>query len=172
MLCNKYLKQQGDLYMRNLIKSILKKTAPNSRPASSQKGASETELHIATCAVLLEIAHADDEFSPDEEQRIEELMQKHFNLPAETVQEIKEVSEKRRKHSIDLWQFTNTIKENYSPEQKEKVIEMIWSVIYADSNLDMHEDYLAHKLAKLLGLAHKQLIAAKVKILKDVKQQS
>ena len=153
--------------MLDLIKSVFKKTIPAKQDAPEQKGDPETELQIATCAVLLEIAHADDEFSPQEEQRIEELMKKNFNLPQETFHEIKEISDKRREDSIDLWQFTNTIKENYSPEQKQKVIEMIWSVIYADSHLDQYEDYLAHKLAKLLGLDHKQLIDAKVKILRQ-----
>ncbi len=94
-------------------------------------------------------------------------MKKNFNLPRETFYEIKEISDKRREDSIDLWQFANTIKENYSPEQKQKVIEMIWNVIYADGHLDQYEDYLAHKLAKLLGLNHKQLIDAKVKILRQ-----
>ena len=153
--------------MLDLIKSVFKKTIPEKHGAPEQKGDLQTELKIATCAVLLEMAHADDEFSQQEEQRIEDLMKKNFDLPLETFNEIMEISNKRRDDSIDLWQFTNTIKQNYSPEQKQKVIEMIWNVIYADGHLDQHEDYLAHKLAKLLGLNHKQLIDAKVKVLRQ-----
>ena len=153
--------------MLDLIKSVFKKTIPGKQDAPEQKGDLETELQIATCAVLLEMAHADDEFSQQEEQRIEDLMKKNFDLPPETFNEIMEISNKRRGDSIDLWQFTNTIKQNYPPEQKQKVIEMIWNVIYADGHLDQHEDYLVHKLAKLLGLNHKQLIDAKVKVLRQ-----
>jgi uncharacterized tellurite resistance protein B-like protein len=155
--------------LRDLIKSIFKKTTPPKQDTSAKKRVTEDELHIATCAILLEIAHADEEFSEEEERRIVDLMQKNFNLPHETVHKLKEISEKKRKESIDLWQFTSTIKDNYSTEQKEQVIEMIWSIIYADGTLDKYEDYLAHKLAKLLGLDHKQLIDAKVKILRSVK---
>jgi uncharacterized tellurite resistance protein B-like protein len=40
---------------------------------------------------------------------------------------------------------------------------MIWRIAFADGNLDKHEDYLVHKLAKLLRLTHKQLIEAKLR---------
>jgi len=151
--------------MLDIIKNILKKTGTEEKKAAQEPA--ETELQIATCALLLEIAHADDEFSPEEEKHIEQLMQRHFDLSGETVQELKKISDTRRKESIDLWQFANTVKGNFTPKQKENLIEMIWSVIYIDNTLDQHEDYLAHKLAKLLGLDHGQLIDAKVKILRQ-----
>ena len=125
----------------------------------------DRELQIATCALLLEIAHADNEFLPEEAQKIEELMRAHFALSEEAFLEIKKLSEIKLKGSIDLWQFTKTIKEQYSRQQKEKIIEMLWAVIYTDDTLDAHEDNLVHKLATLLNLDHRQLIDAKMKIL-------
>ena len=155
--------------MLDLIKSILNKASPENRNESAPQEVTEKELHIATCAILLEIAHADDEFSGDEEKRIVALMEENFDLSPDIVHEIKEISAVKREKSIDLWQFTKIIKDNYSGEQKEKIIEMIWGVIYADGHLDQHEDYLAHKLATLLGLNHRQLIDAKVKVVRQTK---
>ena len=40
---------------------------------------------------------------------------------------------------------------------------MIWRVAYADGTIEKHEDYLVHKLARLLRLTHKQLIETKLK---------
>ena len=48
-------------------------------------------------------------------------------------------------------------------EEKLRLIETIWKIAYTDGKLDKHEDYLVHKLAKLLRLTHKQLIEAKIK---------
>lgn len=45
-------------------------------------------------------------------------------------------------------------------------IETIWRIACTDRELDKHEDYLVHKLAKLLRLSHKQLIEAKLKVKK------
>lgn len=152
-----------------MVKALLKIIKGSCSTAQKQNSADE--LRIATCALLLEIAHADDEFLPEEEQKIEMLMRKHFNLPEETIfREIKELSEKKRAESIDLWSLTKTIKEHYSGEQKEKIIEMIWAIIYSDGTLSEHEDYLVHKLATLLDLDHRTLIDAKIKVLREIRQ--
>ena len=153
--------------MLNIFKELLKK---GEAVSDSQKGHSlEKELQIATCALLLEMAHTDDEFSPDEEKQIEDLMRSHFDISQDTFNEIKELSDNQRAESIDLWHFAKIIKDSYSVAEKEKVIEMIWTVVYADNNLDNHEDYLVHQLAQILNLEHKQLIDAKVKVLKRTK---
>ena len=151
--------------LRKIFKAIIKAVSKTVDADTGRNSSADRELQIATCALLLEIAHADNEFSPDEEQKIEQLMRSHFMLSEEGFLEIKMLSEKKLKGSIDLWQFTKTIKEQYSRQQKEKIIEMLWAVIYTDNSLDAHEDYLVHKLATLLNLDHRNLIEAKMKIL-------
>ena len=61
--------------------------------------------------------------------------------------------------------FTSRINENYSSEEKIRIVEIIWKIAYADGILDKHEDYLVHKLANLFRLTHKQLINVKLKII-------
>ena len=124
------------------------------------------KIQVATCALLLEVAHSDDEFSEIEEDNIVRILEKDFNLSDEYAQELMALSEKERKESIDLWKFTNLINLNYSLEEKLGIIEMIWELAYRDGKLDQHEDYLMHKLSNLLRLNHKQLIDAKLKVIK------
>ena len=121
-------------------------------------------IQVATCALLLEVANSDDEFSDNERDNIVKILEKDFQLSVGYAEELMELSEKERQGSIDLWGFTNRINEHYSPEEKTKIIEMVWKVIYADGKLDKHEDHLAHKLSSLLKLSHKQLIDAKLKV--------
>src|SRR5687767_15894343 len=55
------------------------------------------KLHIAACALLLELAYADDQFSEAERTHIEAVLQRHFDLDAETAQSLIELrSEERR----------------------------------------------------------------------------
>lgn len=125
----------------------------------------ETErVQVATCALLLEIAHSDEEFDDAERNTILTIVQREFDLSKELAHELLDLSKKEREKSIDLWQFARAIRENYSVEEKTKVMETVWEVIYADGTLDPHEDYLVHKLSKLLGLSHKQLIDAKLRV--------
>jgi uncharacterized tellurite resistance protein B-like protein len=125
----------------------------------------ETErVQVATCALLLEIAHSDEEFTDTERDAILTIVQREFDLSKELAHELLDLSKKEREKSIDLWQFAKAIREGYSVEEKIKVMETVWEVIYADGTLDPHEDYLVHKLSKLLGLSHKQLIDAKLRV--------
>jgi len=118
---------------------------------------------VAMCALFLEMANIDGEFSDSEKERIIPMMRSEYGLSDEIVEELIAAANEELEQSIDLWQFTNLINQNYSPEEKLRIIEMFWKVAYADGRLDSHEDYLIHKLGKLLRLSHKQLIDAKLK---------
>ncbi len=117
---------------------------------------------VAMCALFLEMANIDGQFSDSEKESILSMMKSEYGLTDALVEELMAAAEKEREQSIDLWQFTNLINQNYTIEEKSKIIEMFWKVAYADGRLDSHEDYLLHKLAKLLRLSHKQLIDAKL----------
>ena len=144
-------------------KFFLKSTTDDSK--SPEK--TLARIQIATCALFLEVANSDDEFSDVEKENIVTILKKDFQLSDEYVKELMAVADKKRRESVDLWHFTHLINENYSEEEKIKIIETVWKVIYADKKLDKHEDYLIHKLSKLLRLSHKQLIEAKLKVLHE-----
>ena len=141
---------------------------------SSKENAETTEtdvthdIRIATCAILLEMANIDGEFSESEKDHILTRMRDDFQLSEDTASELMNAAQKELDESIDLWRFTNLINQNYSLEEKISIIEMIWNLAYHDGRLDQHEDYLMHKLQNLLRLNHKQLIDAKLKVIKKV----
>lgn len=136
-----------------------------------QKAQPETEndiaarIQLATCVLLLEVAHSDDDFGEAEEERIVGILKEDFELSDEYAAELLELAHKERKESVDLWRFTNVIDNNYSSREKERVMETLWRIIYADERLDAMEDHLIHRLANLMNLTHKQLIDAKKKVM-------
>ena len=52
-----------------------------------------------------------------------------------------------------------------SPRWK-KNIEAIWQLVYADGRLDCYEEALMRQLGSLIGLSHRQLIEAKLRVAK------
>ena len=147
--------------MIDLVKKIFGK-GENSAP-ENQANASSHDIHVAACALLLEMSNIDGEFSEAEKKNIISILKKDFQLTDENAAELLAASSEELENTNDLWKFASLINKNYSIEEKEKTIEMIWRVAYADGHLDKHEDYLVHKLAKLLRLSHRQLINAKLK---------
>ena len=109
-------------------------------------------LRLAACALLLEMAHADDEFTDAERQNIEALVQRHFALDTDTTRELLAAAERERRDATDLHQLTSVINRHYDEGQRLLLSELLWRVVYADGQLSQHEDYLAQKLATLLDL--------------------
>lgn len=134
----------------------------------SSKAQMPHAIEAATCAVLLEIAKIDEEFTDEEQKIINNILKKKFSLTDEEVKNLIKLTSEELKESSDLWQFTNTINKNFSKEQKVQLIEHIWQIIYSDKHLKGHEDYLVHKLQRLMWLDHKDMINAKTKIKKGL----
>lgn len=139
-------------------------TVPDASGAGDTDDVREEDLRIATCALFLEIASIDEEFSDEERAGILGLIRSEFGLTKPQSEEIARRAASELEGSVDLWQFTNLLNEHYSEAERIRVVELLWKVIYTDGKLDKHEDYLIHKLASLLRLTHKQLIAAKMKV--------
>jgi uncharacterized tellurite resistance protein B-like protein len=63
------------------------------------------------------------------------------------------------------WDLSNPINENFSREEKLKIMEAAWKIIYADEKLDKYEDHYVHFLADPLRPRHADFIDAKLRIL-------
>lgn len=126
-------------------------------------------VQVATCALLLEVAHSDGHYQSVEAKIVHDLLANTFGLSAAAVAELIDYSHQHREESTDLFQFAREINAHFSREEKADVMEGIWRVIYADGTLDKFEDALARQLATLLRLDHKDVIERKLKVLDEVK---
>jgi len=147
--------------MINLINIFFEKR--RNKATRDQTSDKYQNIRVATCALLLEISYIDGEFSESERKSIIAILKKDYELSEDEAVQLIDASTKELKESVDLWQFTNLINQNYSLEEKKQVIETVWKVAYSDGRFEKHEDYLVHKLASLLRLSHKQLIEAKIR---------
>ncbi|MFH1843078.1 MAG: TerB family tellurite resistance protein [bacterium] len=139
---------------------------PGQQKATTREA--ELRLRVATCALLLEAAHADDDFSADEEQMIHELIRQRFQISAAAADMLIGLAGQERQESTDLYQFTRLIGQKFDRSQKLAILEQLWRVVYSDGLLEAHEDALMHKLNNLLGLKHQELIALKLRVKKEL----
>lgn len=149
-----------------MLKRILGLLATPARVESRQE---EQRIELAACVLLLEIAHADGDFHQDEAALIEDLLKKHFHIEPETSAELLELAHQVRTESHDLHQFTRDINSNFDQSEKERIMESLWQLVYADGQLDHFEEALLRQLSSLIGLSHRQMIDAKVKVQARIK---
>lgn len=127
--------------------------------------AHEHQLQLATAALLMEMARADFADSEAERDHVLALLQREFALTAHEAARIAELGADAAQAAVSLYDFTRSLDQALSLEDKVRVIEMLWQVAYADGDLDKYEEHLLRKLADLLHLTHRQLIQAKHRIL-------
>ena len=146
-----------------MLKQLKELFAREADEAVESDAADAERVQVATCVVLMETAQADEQFSAVERDRIVAALRERFALSEEKAEELIAEARVRRGDHYDLWHFTHAINDGCTIAEKKRILEEVWRVIYADGTLDAHEDYLVHKLAKLLNLTHPQLIEAKLK---------
>jgi uncharacterized tellurite resistance protein B-like protein len=118
-------------------------------------------LHIAACALLLELAHADDQFTEAERDHIHAVLMRHFSLDFDTAQQLMDLADQQRRDATDIFQFANLVRNGYDTGQKTLLAEIMWGLILTDGDIARHESYILRKIANLLDLEPGYLSQAK-----------
>jgi uncharacterized tellurite resistance protein B-like protein len=149
--------------MLDIVKRFFSKT--ESETAKNADQATEHDVRVAACALFVEMARIDEKFTEVEMDTILSIVQDRYGLSREHADALVAEADKELDKSVDLWQFARLINENYSPDEKIEIIELLWRMVFVDGKMDRYEHYLMNKLKNLLRLSHDQLIAAKLKVL-------
>ena len=126
---------------------------------SAQAGARALEL--ASAALMFEVARADFAVDEAEQQAVHQLLQAEFDLSQEEVAAVTEEAADSVDAAISLFEFTRTVNELASTDQKRVLIGMMWRVAMADNALSRYEEHLIRKVADLLYIPHADFIQAK-----------
>ena len=142
--------------MLNRLKILLAGPAGPDPPTPEAKG------RLAVAALMLALAHSDDEYSPEEASAVRRVLSDGLGVPDGELDALLAEADEARASSIDLWSFTHSIKTAWTREERYRILVLLWRVVFADGALGRHEDHLMHALADLLGFSHRELIQAKL----------
>lgn len=137
------------------------------RPSQPQPPYRHDPLRLATAAVLLDIAHADGEFSPSEDGDITGYLTRLFQLSGEDTRELLEAADEIRKKTIDHFALTNYIRQNMTAEQRLDIVKTMWRTALSDGKLTEHEGHLIKKMGELMGIERHVIIDAKSAVLDE-----
>ena len=117
---------------------------------------------INIAALLIHAAKIDLDYSTKEENIIEQTMLK-IGAKKESVKEIIQNGKEVENNSNQILEFTKEVK-NMSNENKIKIIESLWRIIYSNNEADIYETNLMRRLAGLLYIDSKIMGDIKEKI--------
>lgn len=127
------------------------------------QAAGALSIQRATAALLAEMVRIDRDVTPEEQAIAQRAIREKFGLSQDEAAELLRLADEEVRNATDYYQFTSLINRDFTQEQKERVIELLWQVAYADDELSAHELHLMRKVAGLLHIPDSAYIAAKMR---------
>ena len=125
----------------------------------------EKNFLVKTCALLIHAAKIDENYTKNEEEIIKktliELGAKEETI-SQTIKDAKSIEE----NSNQILDFTREVK-NLPQNDKIKIVEALWSIIYSNNEADIYETNLMRRLAGLLYIDSSTMGDIKDKIKKE-----
>jgi uncharacterized tellurite resistance protein B-like protein len=128
-------------------------------------------LQIAVAVLLVEAARMDDRFDSVERGAIERVLGEKFELSAESTRELLALAEATADTTHQLHPFTRMAVERMTPQERIRLVEMLWEVAYADGVLDQEEDALLRRVAGLIYVSDADRVAARQRVLQRLEKK-
>ena len=120
---------------------------------------------IKVAALLIHAARIDQNFTSQEEEIVKKtLIEIDNNL--DDVEKIITEAKKIEEKSNQILDFTKEVK-NMKHENKLKIVEALWKIIYSNKNADVYETSLMRRIAGLIYIDSKTMGDIKEKIKKQ-----
>jgi len=126
----------------------------------------DVEILSKTASLLIHAAKMDENYTDKEKSIIKKTLTE-LGVNESNLHSLMLDAEKNEKNSIQILDFTKTIKGSKN-SFKVTLVESLWKIIYSDMNSDMYEDNLMRRLTGLLYLDKKMVGDIKEKIKKDL----
>jgi len=120
------------------------------------------QLHLATAALLTEVAAADGDFNETEMTTLQQLLKKRYSLSDDALTELTNLAKDQQQNATSLFEFTSLINLHCSAQEKYLLVEAMWEVAFTDGNVDKYEEHIIRRVADLIYVSHSDFIRAKM----------
>ena len=131
-------------------------------PAQESEESAEQRMRLAAAALLIETARADFIQDGAEEAALKDLLCTVLHVEHTQLKNLFELATQRVDDATSLYEFTREINDHYSPAQKLRIIGAMWTVAYADGDLNKYEEALIRQVADLTYVSHEDYIRTKL----------
>ena len=148
--------------MLNKIKEYISELGKDSAGISNEEQDNTEIINNACAALLIETALADKVFNDEELASMKQTLKIVYKVEEKDIDELIDESKKKVSESTSLYEYTRLINDLCNYEDKLRLINNLWSIAFADQQLDKYEEYLIRKISDLLHVSHKDFIQQKL----------
>lgn len=117
------------------------------RPKAPEPVHGFSRVQIAAAALLVELARQDQDFDDEERNTILRVVREGFGMSPEDAEDLIEQAEHEQAEAWDDWLFREKVKSSFTPDERLKVVAMLWEVAFADGCVDPFEASLIDRIA-------------------------
>ena len=112
----------------------------------------EEEVRLAVAALLYHVIAVDGVVTPAESATLGELLKSRFGLDIQTTRSLVAAAETADEEAVDLYRFTSLLKQRLDIADRERIIEMMWRLVFADGGMHEFEENVVWRVAELLAV--------------------
>jgi uncharacterized tellurite resistance protein B-like protein len=142
------------------IRRFLADFTDEKRPAS----ASDDDLQLAAAALLFHVVAVDGVVSESERETLKLVLSRRFGLEPERVAALVRDAETADAEAIDFYSFTSVLKRRLDMKDRERIIAMMWELVYADGSVHELEDNVVWRVSELLDVPARTRVLLKKEI--------
>jgi uncharacterized tellurite resistance protein B-like protein len=122
---------------------------------------SEDDQRLAAAALLYHVIAIDGMVTPDERTLLADLLMRRFGLDIDAAETLVGEAEAADREAVDLYGFTSILKRKLDEPDRERIVEMMWKLTFADGTVHEFEDNVIWRVAELLGVSSQARIRLK-----------
>jgi uncharacterized tellurite resistance protein B-like protein len=143
------------------IKNFVADLASGEKQAGSL---ADHDFRVATAALLVHAATIDGDMSEMERNKLQSLLKQRFELDNAAASVLIEEGVAADDKAVDLYHFTHLLNDRLDDNDRLRMVEMMWTVAYADAAVSDFENNLIWRVADLLGVSSTERIALRQRV--------
>jgi len=152
--------------MLSRLKAMVERLAP----ADEQSIEASIEDHkLAAAALLVHAVHVDGQADPVELEQLNAILMNSYELNEAEAQKLIDMARREDERAVDLYGFTRRISKALPPEERLKIIEMLWRIAFADGVLHEFEQNMIWRVAELMHVPSRERIRLRQKVQAELK---
>ena len=121
----------------------------------------DDDYRLAAAALLFHATAIDGIVSAEERAKLHELLKLRFDLDDSDADQLAAAAEAADNEAVDLYGFTSILVRHLDEAGRERIVEMMWELVFADGTVHEFEDNLIWRVAELLGVSSQTRIRLK-----------
>ncbi|MGH6813978.1 MAG: TerB family tellurite resistance protein [Methylocella sp.] len=147
--------------MFDALKSFIAEIAGADPPARSF---GEEDYRLAAVALLVHVANVDGQTDLAERRRLKTIIAERFGLDAKQVSELIATAEQSDREAVDFYHFTRVLKRALDDNGRQKIVEMLWDIAFADGVAGEFEENAIWRIAGLLGVSTRDMVLLRQRV--------